>query len=214
MTHVSRPEMDERHRFVKICEEFVDVSRETLDNLDAYAKLLEKWQKRINLVSRNTLPELWTRHFLDSAQVFRALPPGTKTLVDMGSGAGFPGLVLAILGVPDVHLIESDTRKVAFLREAARVTGAQVTLHNDRIENVPPFPADVVTARALASIRQLLDYAHPFLAEKGGFCIFPKGRRYKEELDEVGKNLPRDIEILTSLSDPESVLIKIAFLPD
>lgn len=206
--------MDERRRFHKICDEFIDVSRETLDKLDVYANLLEKWQKRINLVSRKTLPELWTRHFLDSAQIMRALPDGTNTLVDMGSGAGFPGLILAILGVPDVHLIESDTRKTAFLREAARVTDTQVTLHNARIEDVPPFPADVVTARALAPIRQLLDYAHPFLAENGGFCIFPKGRRYKEELDEAGKNLPRDIEILTSLSDPESVLIKFAFRPD
>lgn len=206
--------MDERHRFVKICDEFVDVSRETLDKLDAYAKLLEKWQKRINLVSKTTIPDLWTRHFLDSAQLLRALPPGANTLVDMGSGAGFPGLILAVFGVPDVHLIESDTRKVAFLREAARVTGTDVTLHNARIESVAPFPADVVTARALAPIRRLLDYAHPFLAEKGGFSIFPKGRRYKEELDEAGENLPDDIEILTSLSDPESVLIKIVFLPD
>ena len=141
MIHASQPEMDERARFTSICDEFFDVSRETLAKFDAYAELLEKWQKRINLVSGKTLPELWTRHFLDSAQLYKSLPSGCNTLVDMGSGAGLPGLVMAIMGVPDVHMIESDSRKVAFLREAARGAGAKVTLHNERIEDVAPFPA-------------------------------------------------------------------------
>ena len=122
------------------------VSRETLERLTAYADLLVKWQAKINLVGPDTIPSLWRRHFLDSAQVFPLLPQGIHRLVDMGSGAGFPGLVLAVMGVGDVHLIESDARKCAFLREAARITGTPVTVHNARIENLAPLGADVEAA--------------------------------------------------------------------
>src|SRR3546814_4796348 len=94
--------------------------------------LLAKWQRAVNLVGKGTLPDLWRRHMLDSAQLWALLPPGATNLVDLGSGVGLPGLVLAILGAPDVHLVEADAKKCAFLREAARVTATAVTVHKDR----------------------------------------------------------------------------------
>ncbi|RED51354.1 16S rRNA (guanine(527)-N(7))-methyltransferase RsmG [Aestuariispira insulae] len=161
-----------------------DVSCETLEKLKTYAALLEKWQKKINLVGPKTIPDLWERHMLDSAQVFEHIPDTVERLVDIGSGAGFPGLVLAILGVPDVHLIESDGRKCAFLREVARATDTPVTIHNKRIETVKNLEADVCTARALASIKDLLTYAKPLIKPQAP-CIFLKGKRIKEELTEA-----------------------------
>lgn len=160
------------------------VSRETMDRLMAYAGLLEKWQPKINLVGPRTLPEMWARHFLDSAQLFPLLPEGTRTLVDFGSGAGFPALVLAAMGVPDVHCIESDQRKGTFLREVARVAAIPVTIHTARIDAVAAFPADVVTARALAPLSQLLDFATPFLTPST-LCLFPKGQNVEAELTEA-----------------------------
>ena len=117
--------------------ELVPVSRETLARLGAYAELLTRWSARINLVGRDTLPDLWRRHFLDSAQLHRFFPESTRSLIDLGSGAGLPGLVLAILGVPGVELVEADSRKAAFLREAARVTGTEVTIRPIRPEDEP-----------------------------------------------------------------------------
>lgn len=185
------------------------VSRETLSRLESYAELLRKWQDRINLVSGATLPDLWRRHMLDSGQLFRHLPAGTAVLVDLGSGAGFPGLVLAAMGVPAVHLIESDARKCAFLREAARVMGlSSVTIHNRRIEQVAPFAADVVTSRALAPLSQLLNYAFPFL--QNGEALFLKGRGGEDELTAAAKEWNMAIERLTSLSDPEGLILRLS----
>src|SRR5437660_9171448 len=124
------------------------VSRETLPRLDAYAELLRRWSPRINLVAASTLDDLWRRHFLDSAQLLPLIPAAARNLVDLGSGAGFPGLVLAILGVPGVELVEADARKCAFLREAARTAGATVRIHQARIDSLPARAFDVITARA------------------------------------------------------------------
>src|SRR5438128_2737225 len=121
------------------------VSRETLARLDAYAELLRQWAPRINLVAASTLADSWRRHFLDSAQLLPLIPPEARSLIDLGSGAGFPGLVLAIIGVPGVELVEADARKCAFLREAARIAAAPVRIHNTRIESVPAHAVDVVT---------------------------------------------------------------------
>src|SRR5260221_2069883 len=132
------------------------VSRETCERLERYVATLLRWQPTINLVSRGTLDDLWRRHLLDSAQLLPHMPD-CGPIVDLGSGAGFPGLVLAILGAPDVHLVESDSRKAAFLREAARAAGAAVTVHNAPIETVS-VPAAAITARALAPLTPLLPY--------------------------------------------------------
>lgn len=193
----------------------LNVSRETAARLEAYGSLLQKWQERINLVSGSTLADLWRRHILDSGQTFRHLPAATRVVVDLGAGAGFPGLVLAAMGVPEVHLVESDIRKCAFLREAARVMGLSVSVHAKRIEKISPFPVDVVTARALAPLSELLHYAEPFLSraqrdEKSVECLFLKGRTAEDELTAAGKEWNMDIERLPSLSDPEGLILRLS----
>lgn len=182
------------------------VSRETLDRLTRYASLLERWQPAINLVGSRTLPDVWRRHFLDSAQLCDLLPPATETLVDLGSGAGFPGLVLAILGVKNVHLIESDGRKAAFLREVSRETGTPVTLHAVRAEDVDPFPADAVTARALAPLDRLLPLAMPFLT-RDSVALFLKGQDVDTELTEATKKITMRVERVPSRSDARGTVL-------
>ena len=178
----------------------VPVSRETVERLDVYLDLLRRWQRTINLVAASTLADSWRRHILDSAQLIRFVPGAAIRLVDLGSGAGLPGLVLAIMGVPDVHLIESDRRKAAFLREAARATGAGTTVHACRIEEAPPLTADIVTARALAPLKDLLGHAHRF-ATPGTRCLFPKGRQVEAELTDAGASWTMEVERQPSLSD-------------
>jgi 16S rRNA (guanine527-N7)-methyltransferase len=188
--------------------ELVPVSRETLDRLAAYADLLTRWSARINLVGRDTLADLWRRHILDSAQLHPFVPSSAQNLIDLGSGAGFPGLVMAVLGVPGVELVEADTRKAAFLREAARITEAEVTIRPCRIQAVPPHPADVVTARACAPLDRLLDLAEPFLMP-GTICLFPKGERFAEELTLARKGWTMSVSVEHSLSDRRGVILRL-----
>ena len=188
--------------------EIVPVSRETLARLEAYVDLLTRWSVRINLVGRDTLADLWRRHILDSAQLHRFIPSTAKTLIDLGSGAGLPGLVLAILGVAGVELVEADSRKAAFLREAARVTDADVTIRPCRIQAVPPHPANVVTARACAPLDRLLDLAAPFLAPDT-LCLFLKGQRFNEELTLARKAWTMNVSVEQSLSDRRGVVLRL-----
>jgi 16S rRNA (guanine527-N7)-methyltransferase len=185
-----------------------NVSRETVDRLRAYADLLVKWNPRINLVSPDSIPNLWSRHIADSAQLFRFIPQNAPNLLDVGSGAGFPGLVLAIMGVTGIHLVESDQRKCAFLREAARVSGVQVTVNAERIEKVPPFEAAVVTARALAPLAKLLDWTAPFRADST-ICLFLKGQAVEGELTEARKQWTMGIERQQSLTDPSGTILTL-----
>jgi 16S rRNA (guanine527-N7)-methyltransferase len=185
----------------------IDVSRETQDRLTAYVALLTKWNAKINLVGPATLPDVWRRHILDSAQIHSQVVDA-GVLVDLGSGAGLPGLILAILGGPQVHLIEADVRKCAFLHEAARITGATVTIHNKRIEAAPTIAADIVTARALAPLVQLLDHAVRFL-KPGGKCVFLKGARQADELTEARKTWHMSVTERPSLSDPSGTILEV-----
>jgi 16S rRNA (guanine527-N7)-methyltransferase len=185
-----------------------DVSRETLARLETYATLLHKWQKAINLVSRDSLADLWRRHMLDSAQLFPLLPQTARILIDLGSGAGFPALVLAALGVPEVHLIESDARKCAFLREAARELGVAVQIHNCRAEEMPVMAADVVTARALAPLSELLDLAERFVAPHT-ICLFLKGKGVDEELTRAGERWNMTLTRQSSASDPSGTILRL-----
>ena len=169
-------------------EEFatrINVSRETLALLSAYVSLLQKWQTRINLVSPGTLPDVWHRHILDSAQLQAYLPavPTHKRcqILDIGSGAGFPGLVLAILGAGDVQLVESDLRKSVFLQTVIRELGISARVSNQRIETLPACQPDVITARALAGLPKLMSLIAPQLHD-GLTCLFLKGASINEEL--------------------------------
>jgi 16S rRNA (guanine527-N7)-methyltransferase len=168
------------------------VSRETESRLEAYVDLLVQWQAKTNLVAASTLPNLWTRHISDSLQLL-TLAPDAKTWVDLGSGGGFPGVVLAcaIADRPGtmVHLVERNARKAAFLREAVRITGASGTVHladiGDSVDSFP-YPVDCVTARAVAPLHQLLGFAEP-LVGKGAKALFLKGQDVEAELTEATK---------------------------
>lgn len=184
------------------------VSRETMDRLVRYDALLQSWNPRINLVAKSTLSDSWARHFADSAQLFDLLPADTGRLVDLGSGGGFPGLVLAIMGVPEVHLVESDARKCVFLREVARVTGAPATIHQARAEVADIPPADVVTSRALAALETLLPLAHRFLKPRG-CCLFLKGQNVDQELTQTGESWRLSVERFPSVTDPSGTILRI-----
>jgi 16S rRNA (guanine527-N7)-methyltransferase len=186
----------------------VPVSRETLSRLEAYVALLTRWAARINLVGRDTLADLWRRHILDSAQLRRWVPSSAGNLTDLGSGAGLPGLVLAILGVRGVELIEADSRKAAFLREAARIAEADVTIRACRVQAILPHPADVVTARACAPLGRLLDLAAPFLTPDT-VCLFPKGERFEEELTLARNAWTMKVSVEPSLSDRRGVILRL-----
>ena len=184
-----------------------------MGRLNLYESLLRRWQPAVNLVAPATLPTIWSRHFADSAQLAALVPESARTLVDLGSGAGFPGLVLAILlvgenpagkGLHRVILVESDTRKAAFLREVARQTLAPVDILSIRIENpatqIKVGPVDVVTARALAPLDRLLALAAPlFGAETVG--LFLKGRDAQAEIEAARKQWSFDVSLVPSVTD-------------
>jgi 16S rRNA (guanine527-N7)-methyltransferase len=186
----------------------VDVSRETLDRLSLYLDLLQQWQRAINLVGASTLADPWRRHILDSAQLVPHLPAVAGTVLDLGSGAGLPGLVLAVLGVPGVQLVESDQRKAQFLREAARTTQAPIVVHAARIEQLDAVHADVVTARALAPLDRLLGLAERFLGPDS-LCLFLKGESAPRELTEARQTWHMHSEIVPSRSASAGVLLKL-----
>lgn len=165
-----------------------NVSRETLDRLRMYENLLHKWNPKINLVSRTTLEHSWKRHILDSAQIFNFFDYTTGKWVDIGSGGGFPGMVVAILSAEQaqdlsIELVEVDARKAVFLKTVKRELGLQnVIVHQDRVENITAMNADILSARALAPLTNLFEFARIHLSETG-FCLFPKGQNWKKECE-------------------------------
>jgi 16S rRNA (guanine527-N7)-methyltransferase len=193
--------------------EVFDVSRETKERLALLERELRRWQAIKNLVGPGTLDRIWDRHIVDSLQLLD-LAPQAKTWLDLGSGAGFPGLVLAIAGFErglKVDLVESNSRKCSFLRQIARLTGVNATVHEARLETViPQFTGstDVVSARALASLSQLLDWTAPLL-KAGTMGLFPKGRDAEIELTEARKSWTFDVEILPSRTDSEARILRI-----
>jgi 16S rRNA (guanine527-N7)-methyltransferase len=187
---------------------------ETIRALGSFADLAWKWTQKINLVAKSTQSEIWTRHIADSAQLWPLVPRSAKRFVDLGSGGGFPGLVLAILarqaheGAEHV-LVESDQRKAAFLREAARVVDIPVSVICARIEQVPPLSGDVVTARALAALPILLGYAVRHLAPDG-VALFPKGAGYRAEIEAAREKWRFDLDVFPSQTDPEARQLRLS----
>lgn len=185
--------------------DWLNVSRETHDALIAYCHQIQKWNKTINLVSKSSVEQIWQRHLLDSAQIYRFGAPSGLWL-DIGSGGGLPGIVMSILGA-DVVLVESDQRKSTFLRETARVLGLNLRVITDRVESISPMGAKTVSARALAPLTTLLDYAKYHL-DDSGVAVFSKGKAAAEEIAEAHKTWRFDCEINESLTDPlASVLV-------
>ena len=190
-----------------------DVSRETMDALDAYELLLVKWNRRINLVSPRSLDALWTRHFADSAQILDISPDSSQSWADLGSGGGFPGAVIAILARASrpnlkVTLVESDQRKAAFLRALSRETSAPYDVIDRRVESLDPMACDVVSARALAPLPGLLGYAATHL-NKHGIAILPKGANAASEVELARKTLSFTIQSYPSMTDPQAAILKI-----
>jgi 16S rRNA (guanine527-N7)-methyltransferase len=179
--------------------------------LEAYVDLLRKWNGTVNLVSAADLPHLWQRHIEDSLQLGTIAGPLPPRAIDLGSGAGFPGLILSIAFGIEVHLIEQDQRKAAFLREAIMVTGALAHVHANKIERVKLPPAPLVTSRALAPLPVLLGLAKPLLTEDG-FCLFPKTQAAESEIAEAQRHWSMTIDRFPSQTDANGMILRIADL--
>jgi 16S rRNA (guanine527-N7)-methyltransferase len=198
----------------KLALEFVDVPRETLSRLDRYVELLIPAAERTNLIARSTIPTIWTRHIADSLQLL-TLAPDARIWVDLGSGAGFPGVVIAC-ALADragarVHLVESTGKKAAFLREAVKQLDLPATVHAVRIEDFVKnraIRADVVTARALAPLNELLKLAQPLL-QHGALGLFPKGQDVEAELTTAAKSWKIDVELVPSKTSPNSRIVVV-----
>lgn len=184
------------------------VSRETIEKLEIYISLLQQWNKKINLVSQQGMDQVWKRHVYDSFQLIRYLDSSVKSIADLGSGGGFPGLILALSTDIPVILIESDKRKTIFLREVLRQTKTQATVLCQRIENVNAISVDVVTARALTSLTQLLEFSKNIL-NKNGYCLFLKGRSIDLEIEEAQKNWKINYKTFSSQTNADGVIVKI-----
>ena len=189
-----------------------NVSRESRDRLRSYVSLLLRWQQRVNLIGASTVEQVWQRHIGDALQLLHLMPPGDQNVVDLGSGAGIPGLVVAIATGAHADLYESNGKKAAFLREAIRHTGASATVHHTRIEKLGDGPAlpkvNVVLARALAPLIQLLDYAVPFL-EAGATGLFHKGQSVEAELAAAKQDWNLLYMVHPSMIDSHGVILEV-----
>lgn len=189
------------------------VSRETLERLETYADLLRKWNPKINLVSRASLSVLWDRHIRDSAQIWGLAPESPRIWHDLGSGGGFPGLVVAVLAKEHspgthFHLVESDTRKCAFLDTVVRSCDLSVTTHARRIQEVRLPPADVISARALAALPDLLAFSEN-LRQSEGICLFPKGETVHKEIADAKQRWNFEYSIHPSRTEQKAAIVEI-----
>jgi len=191
----------------------VDVSRETIQNLEHFAALVTKWTPKINLIAKGSVLDIWDRHIIDSVQLYRFAPKAYEKWADLGSGGGFPGIILAILAKekqPNAHftLIESDQRKSTFLRTAARELRLSITVIAERIEQTAPLGADVVSARALAPLPSLLPLVGRHMRD-GGICLLHKGKQAAQEVADAKNDWSFDLEDHASMTDPEARLLII-----
>ncbi|AVO39723.1 16S rRNA (guanine(527)-N(7))-methyltransferase RsmG [Pukyongiella litopenaei] len=186
-----------------------DVSRETIRKLEVYVDLLRRWTPKINLVSKSSLDQVWMRHIVDSAQIFHM---GADCLHwgDLGSGGGFPGMVVAILRENQgrTTLVESDQRKAAFLRSVVRECDARCTVISQRIEAAEPLNADVLSARALADLDTLLGFVQRHMGTNG-IALFPKGASWEKEVDQARRKWHFDLETRKSVTEPGAVILKV-----
>ncbi len=198
-----------KNEFVKS----LNVSRETLNGFYEYETLLSKWNEKINLVSKNTLMDIWERHFLDSGQIIKHVEASGKRWVDVGSGAGFPGLVVALLLRDrkidcDLVLVEKNPKKGFFLNEVIRKLNLSVEVVNDNIGTLEPLNADILTARAFSELNNLIEVAFRH-RKKEGICLFLKGENYRMELDKTLNYWFFDYDIIDSLSSSSGKIIRV-----
>ena len=188
------------------------LSQQVIGKFDRYVALLEEEQAKMNLVGASTLPAVWTRHIWDSAQLYEHLSPSDKTVLDLGSGAGFPALVLAVMDTEKkrmFHLVESDGKKCAFLNKVIEECALNAHVHNERIEQMEKFGADVITARALAPLDKLIKYAFPFFKPETR-CLFMKGAKAQEELNAALKKYRFRVEKIRSVSSEEGTILLLS----
>ena len=193
-----------------------NVSRETFSLLERFGTIVEKWNKNINLISKSTVPNLWERHILDSVQIYYATQGNFKRWLDIGSGAGFPGLVVAILASEksddsEIVLVESDKRKCAFLHTVRRELNLNLSIINNRIDYCDAQNADIISARALANLTKLFELSFKHMCENTTF-IFPKGRSWQEEIVAAEKTWNFSWEAVNSITDSQAVVLKIGEL--
>lgn len=191
----------------------LNVSRETVERLQDYVALLKKWNKRINLVARRSANEVWQRHIEDSAQILKCAPLPVERWLDLGSGGGLPGLVVAIIGassgqIQQVTLVESDTRKAVFLGEVSRILGLNTVILNERIESIPAQNANVISARALADLPALFDLSIRH-ATAGATYIFPKGATHRDEIRRAMESWTFDVIVHPSVTEPDAAILVV-----
>ncbi len=193
----------------------VFVSRETYEKFCIFHEILIKWQKSINLISRDSIKNIWIRHILDSAQLFSFISDIKGNVIDFGSGAGFPGLIMAIMGKKNIHLVESDHKKCVFLKEVSILTDVDVIIHNCRIENLSSIDVDLITSRALAPLNKLINYVEIFVNkstkenDKPPKMLFLKGKSWKKEISELNKTKKIKYQEFPSLTDNYGRIIYI-----
>jgi len=194
-------------------QKLLSVPRETMVHFETYAALLDKWQRSINLVSDSTLQDKWLRHFYDSAQLMEYIEVSDEPqkILDLGSGAGFPGLVVSLLGAGEVHLIESVGKKCSFMKQVIQQTGMNATVHNERIERMEPFAVDLITARACADLEKLLDLTSPFMTEKTK-CLFLKGGKADGEIAAARKKWSFDVKKSVSKSEESGMILSLSHI--
>ena len=183
-------------------------SEEVISNLKEFEKILLTWNENMNLISKSTLSNIWWRHIADSAQICKFFSNKSKVLIDLGAGAGFPGLVLSIMGFPEVHLVESVGKKANFLKHVIDKLNLNADVHHSRIEELKPLKVDIVTARALASLNKLLHLSGKFVGDKTLQFYF-KGDKYNIELEEAKKKWAIDFKSYKSFTNPTSRIIEI-----
>jgi len=198
----------------KVFFEKTGVSRETMKKIRLYAALLEKWQKKMNLISQSTVPELWSRHFYDSFQLKEKLEGGeggNLQILDIGSGAGFPGLLLSMLGLGQFHMVESNGKKCTFMRQVIRATGANAIVHHVRAQALEPFYVNYIISRACAPLDKLLSLGNNFIQEDT-VCLFLKGQIAEQEIDAARENWTFDVEKFTSAAEESGVILKVSHI--
>lgn len=190
-----------------------NVSRETVDELKKYEALVLEWNNKFNLISRSSIPYIWERHILDSLQLCQFIKEIDGVMCDFGSGAGFPAIVLSIISkqmFPNlkIYLIESISKKAMFLNTVKQELNLNIEVINDRIENIKIPNVDIISSRAMASLDKLVEYSKPFCG-KNTRLVFPKGSKYKEELDIVQKKWLFDLDIIQSKTDESGKILYI-----
>ena len=193
----------------ELLNEHVNVSRETFSKLSIYHDLLLKWQRKINLISPDTVANSWERHFLDSLQLLKHIPSTHGNIIDIGTGAGFPGMALAVAGIDNIHLIESDAKKVTFLKNVSRETFSPVSVLHGRMENIQLENVHIILSRACSNLTQLLELASKNVSRET-FCLFHKGKNWAKEVEDANKSWEFDLTTIPSVTDSSGMIVKLS----